>query len=71
MIMIYADEQTTYRSFVGMNMTGKDNINFILYEPRFQNHSHTFSFHVMVNITAVHWSMHKNYEPWSLVPVYL
>lgn len=61
----------TYRSFVGMNMTGEDYINFIFDEPRLEDHSHAFSFHVMVDITAVHWSMHKNYEPWCLVPVYL
>lgn len=42
-----------YRALIGMNMTGKHKINFVLNKPGFKLDSHAFSLHVMVVITVV------------------
>lgn len=43
----------TYRSFVGMNMPGKDYINLVLHKPFLIHYSHGFPFHVMMYVAAV------------------
>lgn len=49
----------TYGSFIGMNMTSKDDINFVAHEPFFIHHTHSLSFHIVMNIAAIHWTMHE------------
>lgn len=52
-----------------MDMTSKDDINFIVTEPALEHHSHALSLHEMSIITVVDWSMHQDNKPWSLLPV--
>lgn len=49
----------TYRSFIRMDMTSKDNIDFVLNEQRFIHHSHGLPFHIVMNITAIHGTVHE------------
>lgn len=60
----------TYRSFIGVDMTGKDNIDLVLNEPRLEHHSHGLSFHVVVLVAVIPRRMHQNYKPWRLGSVH-
>lgn len=50
----------THRSFIGMDVTGKYYINFVLNEPRLKHYPHGFSFHVMIVVTVIPRGMQKN-----------
>ena len=58
-----------YRSFISMDMTSKDYINFVTDEPFFEDCSHTFTLHEMCFVTVVDWNVHKDNEPRGLLPV--
>lgn len=61
---------STYRSFIGMNMTRKDNVYFIIHKTFLIHNSHAFTFHIVMHIAAIHWTMDKHNKPWCLSSVH-
>ena len=59
-----------YRSFISMDMTSKDYINFVKNEPTLKGCSHAFTLHEVRFITIVDWHMHKHNKPGCLLPVH-
>lgn len=55
-----------YRTLIGMNMTSKDNVNFVLDKPGLEHNSHAFSFHVVVIVAVVPGRVNQHNQPWSL-----
>lgn len=48
----------TYRSLIGMNMTSKHDINFVLDKPWLIHYSHCFTFHIVIIVTIIPGGMH-------------
>lgn len=59
-ILKNARSKRDYRSFIGVNMTCKNHIYFVLNKPWLIYYSHGFAFHVMIAVAVVPWAMHKN-----------
>lgn len=53
-----------------MNMTSKNEINFVLNKPGLKHHPHALSFHVVVVNTVIPRRVKENDQPWSLCSVY-
>lgn len=69
--LLYTDRKSeAYGSFICMHMTGKHNVNLVLNKPRLKNYSHGFSFHVVVIVAIIPWSVHENDQPRRLAPVH-
>lgn len=64
-------KRRSYRSFIGMDMTSKYNVNFVLDECFLVYCSHGFTFHIMTLVTVIRWGMHYNTQPWCLTPINL
>lgn len=48
----------TYRSFIGMDMASKYDIDLVLNKPGLELDSHGFPFHIVIVIAIVPWGMH-------------
>lgn len=53
-----------------MDMTSKDDVNFVVAKPALKYYSHAFPLHEMSIITIVHWDVHQDNKPRSLLPVH-
>ena len=53
-------------SLVSMNMTSKDDIDFVFNEPWLERNSHALTFHIMIIIAVVPGSVNQNNQPRSL-----
>ena len=60
---------STYRSFVGMYMSSKHDINFVLNKPWLKHYSHCFPFHVMIAVAIIPRWMYQNNQPRSFFSV--
>ena len=58
-----------YCPLIGMHMSCKYEINFVLDEPRLIHHPHGFTFHVVIVVAIVPWSVHEDDQPWCFTPV--
>ncbi|KAJ0943535.1 hypothetical protein HanPSC8_Chr03g0105841 [Helianthus annuus] len=49
-----------------MDVTSKHDINLVLYKPRLVHYSHAFTFHIVIVVAVVPWSVQQDDQPWSL-----
>ena len=69
-VMLIKGDGEWYRSFIGMDMASKDQVNSVAHKPFLEDRSHTFAFHEVGIIAIVQWSMHDDNQPRSHISVY-